>query len=59
MCSSCPYSADFNHSSSLPMINFMEDCFEAAGVTPDLVLSGHVHTSVLTKLMRMEMLFHL
>lgn len=38
-----PYSADFNHSSSLPMINFMEDCFEAAGVTPDLVLSGHVH----------------
>jgi len=38
-----PYSADFNHSSSLPMIIFMESCFEAAGVTPDLVLSGHVH----------------
>lgn len=38
-----PYSADFNHSSSLPMINFMELCFEEAGVTPDLVLSGHVH----------------
>ena len=38
-----PYSADFNHSSSLPMINFMESCFEEAGVTPDLVLSGHVH----------------
>ncbi|MGY0037396.1 metallophosphoesterase family protein [Pedobacter sp. NJ-S-72] len=38
-----PYSADFNHSSSLPMINFMESCFEEAGVIPDLVLSGHVH----------------
>ncbi|QNK63514.1 metallophosphoesterase [Pedobacter sp. PAMC26386] len=38
-----PYSADFNHSSSLPMINFMEDSFQKAGVTPDLVLSGHVH----------------
>jgi len=38
-----PYSADFNHSSSLPMINLLEECFEAAGVIPDLVLSGHVH----------------
>lgn len=38
-----PYSADVNHGSSLPMITFMEDCFEAAGVRPDLVISGHVH----------------
>lgn len=38
-----PYSADINHGSSLPMINFMDDCFNAAGVRPDLVLSGHVH----------------
>jgi len=38
-----PYSADFNHGSSLPMINFLEEALEAAGVYPDLVLSGHVH----------------
>ena len=38
-----PYSADINHGSSLPMINFMEACFTAAGVRPDLVVSGHVH----------------
>lgn len=38
-----PYSADFNHSSSLQMINFLESAFEEAGVYPDLVLSGHVH----------------
>lgn len=38
-----PYSADFNHGSSLAMIRFLDDCFEKAGITPDLVLSGHVH----------------
>lgn len=38
-----PYSADFNHGSSLPMINFLEESFEEAEVWPDLVLSGHVH----------------
>lgn len=38
-----PYSADFNHGSSLPMINFLEQAFQEAGVTPDLVMSGHVH----------------
>jgi len=38
-----PYSADFNHSSSLPMITFLEQAFEEAGVQPDLVMSGHVH----------------
>ncbi|MET1057506.1 MAG: metallophosphoesterase [Pedobacter sp.] len=38
-----PYSADFNHSSSLPMITFLENAFEEAGVQPDLVMSGHVH----------------
>lgn len=38
-----PYSADFNHSSSLPMINFMQNAIEESGVIPDLVMSGHVH----------------
>ena len=38
-----PYSADFNHSSSLPMITFLESAFDEAGVHPDLVMSGHVH----------------
>jgi predicted phosphodiesterase len=38
-----PYSADTNHGSSLPMIRFMEESFEAAGIRADLVLSGHVH----------------
>ncbi|SEA65869.1 metallophosphoesterase family protein [Pedobacter hartonius] len=38
-----PYSADFNHSSSLPMITFLESAFDEAGVQPDLVMSGHVH----------------
>lgn len=38
-----PYSADFNHSSSLPMITFLENAFDEAGVYPDLVMSGHVH----------------
>jgi len=38
-----PYSADINHGSSLPMINFLKDAFEAAGKRPDIVFSGHVH----------------
>ncbi|WP_134091342.1 metallophosphoesterase [Olivibacter sp. XZL3] len=38
-----PYSADTNHGSSLNMITFLERSFHAAGVKPDLVLSGHVH----------------
>ena len=38
-----PYSADFNHGSSLPMITMLEEAFEEAGVKPDLVMSGHVH----------------
>jgi predicted phosphodiesterase len=38
-----PYSADFNHGSSLPMITFLEESFEEAGVKADLVMSGHVH----------------
>ncbi len=38
-----PYSADFNHGSSLTMIEFLESAFEEAGVKPDVVFSGHVH----------------
>lgn len=38
-----PYSADFNHGSSLDMIEFLESAFEEAGVKPDVVFSGHVH----------------
>ncbi|MEN0054506.1 MAG: metallophosphoesterase [Mucilaginibacter sp.] len=38
-----PYSADTNHGSSLPMINFLEGVFEETCIIPDLVLSGHVH----------------
>jgi predicted phosphodiesterase len=38
-----PYSADFNHSSSLPMITFLEEAFAQSGVRPDIVFSGHVH----------------
>lgn len=38
-----PYSADTNHGSSMNMITFLERSFQAAGVKPDLVLSGHVH----------------
>jgi len=38
-----PYSADFNHGSSLPMMTFLEESFEEAGVKADLVMSGHVH----------------
>jgi calcineurin-like phosphoesterase family protein len=38
-----PYSADFNHGSSLPMITMMQEAIDASGVIPDLVMSGHVH----------------
>ncbi|AOM77074.1 metallophosphoesterase family protein [Pedobacter steynii] len=38
-----PYSADVNHGSSQPMIEFLESAFEEAGVKPDIVFSGHVH----------------
>ncbi|WEK18773.1 MAG: metallophosphoesterase [Candidatus Pedobacter colombiensis] len=38
-----PYSADYNHGSSLNMIEFLESAFEEAGVKPDVVFSGHVH----------------
>lgn len=38
-----PYSADNNHGSSRPMIQFLESAFEEAGVLPDIVFSGHVH----------------
>ncbi len=38
-----PYSADANHGSSLAMIKVLENCFEKAGVLPDIVFSGHVH----------------
>lgn len=38
-----PYSADFNHGSSIPMIEFLEEAFTAVGILPDAVFSGHVH----------------
>lgn len=38
-----PYSADLNHGSSSNMIEFLNSSFEEAGVTPDVVFSGHVH----------------
>ena len=38
-----PFSADVNHGSSIPMIEFLEGVFEETGIKPDLVLSGHVH----------------
>lgn len=38
-----PYSADVNHGSSQPMIEFLESAFEEAGVKPDIIFSGHVH----------------
>ena len=38
-----PYSADINHGSSIPMIEFLEDAFAETGVKPDVVFSGHVH----------------
>jgi predicted phosphodiesterase len=38
-----PYSADINHGSSIPMITFLEEVFNATGIRPDIVFSGHVH----------------
>ncbi|SEJ13403.1 3',5'-cyclic AMP phosphodiesterase CpdA [Dyadobacter koreensis] len=38
-----PYTADVNHGSSIPMIQFLEEAFEETGVFPDIVFSGHVH----------------
>lgn len=38
-----PYSADNNHGSSRPMIQFLESAFDEAAVLPDIVFSGHVH----------------
>jgi hypothetical protein len=38
-----PYSADINHGSSQPMIEFLEGTFEETGIKPDIVFSGHVH----------------
>lgn len=38
-----PYSADVNHGSSLPMIEFLEGAFSETDVWPDMVFSGHVH----------------
>jgi hypothetical protein len=38
-----PYSADINHGSSFPMINFLEGVFQETGIKPDIVFSGHVH----------------
>ena len=38
-----PYSADINHGSSIPMIEFLEGVFEETGIRPDIVFSGHVH----------------
>jgi predicted phosphodiesterase len=38
-----PYSADTNHGSSLPMIEFLEGAFSETGIRPDIIFSGHVH----------------
>ena len=38
-----PYSADFNHGSSMAMIDFLDSSFEVSGVKPDIIFSGHVH----------------
>ncbi len=38
-----PYSADINHGSSVPMIEFLEEAFAETGVKPNVVFSGHVH----------------
>lgn len=37
------YSADINHGSSIHMQQFLTGSFEATGVYPDVVFSGHVH----------------
>ena len=38
-----PYSADWNHGSSLAMIEFLETAFAETDMYPNLVCSGHVH----------------
>lgn len=38
-----PYSADTNHGSSIPVIEFLEGAFEETGMRPHIVFSGHVH----------------
>ncbi|MFP9112390.1 metallophosphoesterase family protein [Flavobacterium sp. RHBU_3] len=38
-----PYTADFNHGSSEPMIEMLESAYAESGVLPDAVFSGHVH----------------
>jgi len=38
-----PYTADFNHGSSVPMITFLEEAFTESSVRPDIIFSGHVH----------------
>ena len=38
-----PYSADINHGSSLPMIEFLNGVFAETGIRPDIIFSGHVH----------------
>ncbi|MFP9098061.1 metallophosphoesterase family protein [Flavobacterium sp. RHBU_24] len=38
-----PYTADFNHGASVPMITFLEEAFAESGVRPDIIFSGHVH----------------
>ncbi|MDB5249769.1 MAG: phoA [Segetibacter sp.] len=39
-----PYSADINHGASIAMIQFLEAAYKEAGVKPDIVFSGHVHS---------------
>lgn len=38
-----PYTADFNHGSSIPMITVLENAFKESNVRPDIIFSGHVH----------------
>jgi acid phosphatase type 7 len=38
-----PYSVDSHHGGSSKMVEILDQAFEGAGRTPDLVLSGHVH----------------
>lgn len=38
-----PYSADAHHGGSARMGQMLDEAFEHAGRTPDMVLSGHVH----------------
>ncbi|MDQ6902867.1 MAG: metallophosphoesterase, partial [Bacteroidota bacterium] len=32
-----------HHGASVPMQNFLDDCFAKANVYPDIIFSGHVH----------------